>query len=264
MAPKDRQVSIYDSYSNCENECNSGPLSSHYRRKLNRVSFHPTVDLKEIANRNDYTPTEVHACWYSAEEKELMYESCETVVDRMEAGKRPKKNTSYRGLENFIEANASQFDDTIHAYIDAVMDEQERQWDNDMFDCELLREVALEVSLYSASLAHKMAAYDVNEARKAYISMGKAHRKLQDDVSISTEITEVSRSTMVHDIKAKHNKTKRDDPSAGSSKKSRTEKKRSSSRPPKSHSSGSPKAIGGPLESFRNKVYNTKTGERRF
>ncbi|CAJ1945113.1 unnamed protein product [Cylindrotheca closterium] len=247
MAPKDRQVSIYDTYSNCENECGSGSLSSRYGRKINRVSFHPTVDFHHIVNRDDYSSEETNACFYSLEEKELMCESCEMAVNRMEAGKRPKKDTSYRGLENFIEANATQFDDTIHAYIDAVMDEQERQWDNDMFDGELLREVGLGVSLHSASLAHKMAAYDENEARKAYISMGKAHRKLQDDVSISTEITEVSRSTMVHDIKIRHNKT------------SRTETKKSSSRPPKSRSSRSQKTIGGPLESLRNKVHDTKT-----
>lgn len=247
----------YDRFSNCGNDCDAAPTSSHHSRGIvNRVHFAPSVHVQPIANRDDFSPEEVYACFYSSEDKDLMYGSDEKTVSRIKAGKRPKKNTSYRGLENFIESNSSQLDNTVHACIDAVMDEQDRQWSEEgSFDWGLFREASLKVSPHSVSLAFKMAAYDENEARKAYISMAKKRRQPQDDASVSTETTEISKSTMVHDIKMKHNKTKPTDQSVSSSSKKCKTKKQSTSRRPKSPSLGSRKMMGGGLESLKNNLY---------
>ncbi|KAL3941541.1 MAG: hypothetical protein SGBAC_004125 [Bacillariaceae sp.] len=254
------QALIYDRFSNCGNDCDAAPTSSHHRRIVNRVHFAPSVHVQPIANRHDFSPEEVHACFHSSEDKDLMYGSYEKTVSRIKAGKRPKKNTSYRGLENFIESNSSQLDNTVHACIDAVMDEQDRQWaEEDYVDWGLFREASLKVSLHSVSLAFKVAAHDENEARKAYISMAKKRRQLQDDASVSTKTTENSKLTMLHDIKTKHNKTKPTDQSVGSSSKKSKTKVQSTSRRTKSPSLGNRKMMGGGLESLKNNLYATKT-----
>lgn len=270
-----RESQNSDRFSNCSNDCDSIPSSFH-RHSLVRFANKPQVQT--ITNRDDYTGNEANACWYSCEEKSLMYKSYEKTVIRMEAGKRPKKNTTYRGLENFSEANSSQLDTIVHACMDTIMDEQDRQWEGDIFDWDQFREMSLEISQQSISLAYKMADYDEREARKAYIAMAKEEyeRKQQedlksDDSSVSTEITEVTNSTMAQDIKSNHHKiqpvapsqrlrvsSSSSSPPSSSSKKS---KKKSKSHPPKARSSGSRK-IGDALETLNSRVYNDKLRER--
>lgn len=136
-----------------------------------------------------------------------MYDSCENVVARMEAGKRPKKNTPYRGLEVFLNSNSIQMEETIHDCIDAVMDEQDRQWNKtDYIDWDLFRKVSLEISTLSVSLARNMAIYDEKEANNVYIELSKECHQTKDDTSVSTDITETSKSTMAHEIYSKYYK----------------------------------------------------------
>jgi len=258
----------------CGNDGGDGPPMSS-RKSLVRFSKQQP-QVQTIVSREDYSASEVNACWYSPEEKSTMYEGYEKMVMRMEQGKRPKKNTTYRGLENFSETNSAQLDEIVHACIDAVMDEQDRQWQEDVFDWNNFREISLEVSEQSAFLAYKMAEYDEREARKAYIAMAKEEyerkQRAENDAdasirtsyaSISTEVTEATTSTMVQDIKKKHHKTSAS--ILGRKKKSKKKK----SRPPKARSSGSRKLLGDALDSLNKKsskkVYNKdKLRDREF
>ena len=259
-----------DRFSNCSNDCDSSPSSSHRRVRV-RFSHQPQVET--ITSREDFTPSELSASWYSGEEKRELYEDYEKIVMRMEAGKRPKKNTTYRGLENFSETNSAQLDEIVHDCIDAVMDDQDRQWaeNGDEADWDSFREVSLQVSLQSASLAYKMAEYDEREARKAYIALAKEEfeRKQrgekgsqQDDASVGTEVTEVTTCTMAQDVKSNHHKIS--SPLQLGRKKSK-QPKNGKNRPPKTRSSGSRKALGDALESLnKKKVYNDKLRDREF
>jgi len=260
---------------NCDRFSNTNKDStpSSYHRRV-RVRFDYQTQVETIVCREDYSPSELNACWYSSEEKTSMYEGYEKTVMRMEAGKRPKKNTTYRGLENFSETNSFQLDEIVHDCIDAVMDEQDRQWaenTTDEIDWSCFREMSLQFSLQSSSLAYKMAEYDEREARKAYISMAKEEferkqqqdeqRSQQDDVSVSTEVTEITTSTMAQDIKSKHHKISSPmQLGRKSSKKSKGPK----SRPPKARSSGSRKTLESALETLNKKVYNDKLRDREF
>ena len=269
MAPLHQPETLnYDRFANCGNDSDSSPSSSHHRRLVHfGVHFsNDLVQIHEIENSENFSSEEKSACWYSAEEKSQMHESCETMLLRMESGKRPKQNTSYRGLENFHKSNAGDFERTIGACVDAVMDEQDRQWaEGKRIYWDLLREASLEVSKHSASLAYRMAAYDEGEARKAYIAMARAARKAKeaekakDDASVSTEMTDTSKSTLVHDIKNKHNKTIA---THASSKES--EKKKSKRGPPRCPSSGSRKSLGGALSLLKKQACNTKVADRSF
>ncbi|CAJ1932551.1 unnamed protein product [Cylindrotheca closterium] len=262
-----------DRFSNCSNDSDSSPSSSHRRV---RIRFNHTPQVETIESKDDFTPSELSASWYSGEEKRAMYEDYEKIVMRMEAGRRPKKNTTYRGLENFSETNSAQLDEIVHACIDAVMDDQDRQWaeNGNEADWDSFREVSLQVSLQSASLAYKMAEYDEREARKAYIAMAKEEFERQqgkevqqDDASVGTEVTEVTTSTMAQDVKSNHHKIVSPLKLGGRSKKSsKATNKNGKNRPPKARSSGSRKTLGDALENLNKKkaVYNDKLRDREF
>ncbi|KAL3941540.1 MAG: hypothetical protein SGBAC_004124 [Bacillariaceae sp.] len=151
-----------------------------------------------------------------------MYESHAMDVHRMEAGKRPARHSCYRGLEKLCRKNLAMVDSAVYACIDAVMDEQQRQWDESSTasaDWELYREASLEVSRHSEILAYKMAMCDEREARKAYVSMANREFKLKikqescksPSSSAGTEATaatDSTNSTMAHEAKDKHHKMK--------------------------------------------------------
>lgn len=149
-------------------DCNSF-FSSFHRRTL--VSFVHEPQVQTTINCDDYTEEEVNACWYTCEEMSLIHYSNAKVIARMEAGKHPKKNTTYRGLEKFSKSGKDTAVLLVHACIDAVMDEQERQWKEDIvFDWGQFREMSLKVSQQSMSLAYKMAEYDEREAGNSKFS----------------------------------------------------------------------------------------------
>lgn len=164
----------FDRFSSCGNDCDSAPTCSHQRRKFG-VHFRPIpVEIYQVPNREDYTPKEVNAFWYSSEERSRMRKECEDILLRMGTGKRPMKNTSYRGLETYYKSNKREYEKTRHACIDAVMHEQYRQWsESELIDWELLREASLAVSTCSASMAYMMAAHDENDACKVYTAMAR-------------------------------------------------------------------------------------------
>ena len=107
VAQQQATTQVHDRFSaTCGND--STPSSSSHRSR--KIKFNHSPQVETIVNRDDYSADEINACWYSAEEKSAMYEGYEKTVQRMEAGKRPKKNTTYRGLENFSETNSAQLD----------------------------------------------------------------------------------------------------------------------------------------------------------
>ncbi|CAJ1954219.1 unnamed protein product [Cylindrotheca closterium] len=135
-----------------------------------RVHFSSKRRSRDIICRDDYTDEELAACWVTQEERERHYKSFEKTVKRMESGKKAKKDDTYRGLEDFLHTDS--IDRTIHDCIDAVMDEQERQWQIsiNVIDWDRFREVSLEVSTQSAKYALVMAQYDAHETCAAIIA----------------------------------------------------------------------------------------------
>jgi len=211
----DNQDLSCDRFSSCSNVFDAAPSSTRIveaspAASRNRIIFDANVLVQLIPSRSEYTSEEMNDSWYSSAEKELMYDTHAETVRRMETGKRPKKNTTYRGLENWLDTNAEQLDRTVHACIDAVMDEQDRQWDeleSNIVDWDRFREESLTVSRQSAILAFKMAAYDECEAGKAYVAMANQEMKQKrrrSIASVCTQDTEVTDTTLVRETREKH------------------------------------------------------------
>jgi hypothetical protein len=216
-------------------DCGEGSSSDDLNFRKSRVSFKSEIHVQSTLNREDYTLEEAGGSWFSAAEKVKMFLYHDKTVQRMESGKRSKKNSSYRGLENFSKANASELEIVIHACVDAVMDEQEKQWKLDVCDWERFAAVSREVSEESLTLSRKMAEHDQRQARKAYKSMDK-----EQDQDADSACTERTNSTLTHEMKVKHRKK--------STKSVPQKKKERSSRPPKSRSSGSRKSLSQKLD----------------
>lgn len=167
----------------------SSTLGDDDSTQKKRVHFSGKHQAHTIICRDDYTAEEFGACWVTQEERTRHYKSFERTIKRMESGKQPKKNCTYRGLEDFLQSNS--IDRTVHDCIDAVMDGQERQWQVslNLIDWDLSREVSLKVSTQSAKHALAMADYDACEACAVNISE-------EDDDSF--EIDEFSQGDEIH------------------------------------------------------------------
>ena len=100
---------------------------------------------------------------------EAMHNRCLIDVERFESqGGRYKRSSHIRGLEGMTTKGREYLEATILACIDAVMDEQEVQWDRDDDDYERLAKVSQDVSAHSKNVAIERDITDEKEARKIY------------------------------------------------------------------------------------------------
>jgi hypothetical protein len=144
------------------------------------VRFSMTIRQHDIMCLEEYTEDEVRNCWYSLEDKEKMYEKQAKMVALFESGKKAKKGMSYRGLECWTTKGGRDLDLNISKCIDAVMAEQDAQWNASIDDWERLAAASQEVTAGSAKRALAIG----REYERAAI---KARASLQNTVSVSGE-----------------------------------------------------------------------------
>lgn len=128
------------------------------------IRFAPRNETYGIESHKDYTEKERNRCWYSSKEKDRMLHKHERVFSRMEQKKPPKRNQTYRGLEAWTTEGAQQLDQVIALSVNAVMDEQDRQWKADMDDFNLIAAKSIEVTADSARRARIVGIEDHQEA----------------------------------------------------------------------------------------------------
>lgn len=136
--------------------------------RMTRVSFNELVTCKATISRSEITAEEALACWYTSEERQKLTKKYVKTVERKLAGKKPKKNSSYRGLETFEHCSAMELKRSIEACVDAVLLEQHRQWREGIHDWESYAKASMEHSEQSKKLALTIAKADEREAKKAY------------------------------------------------------------------------------------------------
>eukprot|EP00980_Cylindrotheca_fusiformis_P022656 scaffold9542_cov92-Cylindrotheca_fusiformis.AAC.3 len=164
-----------------------------------KVQFAETVVRHFIPSHETYSEEERHGCWYTNEEKRKHKKSHYRTAERMEMGLKCKKECSYRGLEAWTTAGGKQANKLIHACIDAVMDEQDSQWELNCDDKERIAKASKSKSKKSVRIALKLARNDAKEAKKAVASMDKQEEEKEDcndAASLSAEST-LSSSTCI-------------------------------------------------------------------
>ena len=134
----------------------------------NRITFKESElghEVEFIESHKEYSSKERGNCWYSAKDKERMMSRHERVVARMEKKKPPKNDDqSYRGLESWTTEGAQHLDEVIALSVNAVMDEQDRQWKVNVDDFDLIAAKSIEVTNDSGRRARIVGMEDQKEA----------------------------------------------------------------------------------------------------
>lgn len=136
-----------------------------------RVKFASHAYCRYTISRYEMTLEEALKTWIFADEKTEMMSNYSLTAERMKSGKKPKKNSSYRGLECFHESDADELRETIKSCVDAVLDEQESQSNKQRIDWKKVSKASKKHSKLSVKLALKRAKEDEKEAKKAYRRM---------------------------------------------------------------------------------------------
>ena len=93
------------------------------------VSFCPTVRGAQIMSIEDYTPSEIAASWYSAEESDNISIHCVKLIRRMESNEASAfKKYCIRGLESHTTVGCAMKRMNRSTAVAAVLDAQARQW----------------------------------------------------------------------------------------------------------------------------------------
>lgn len=119
----------------------------------------------------DYTEDEAYRSWYSDKEVLKMKERRSKTVERMESGKDPKRDSTYRGLESLSAKGEAELASFIRCCVDAVLDEQERQVFLEVNDAEMIALVSSQNSEECAQKALNRARADAREAKRCYRRM---------------------------------------------------------------------------------------------
>jgi len=168
-------------------ENDSSEFSSYSSGPQRAVVFAMTPKYREIISRHDYSEKEIRRCWYSVEEKEKMNRSKDKMVARLEAGKPARGSATYRGLECWTTKGGQDLDEKIAAVVNAVMDEQDRQWSVNCDDHDRIAQVSATVTAESAIIARRLAMQDEKEAKVAWesldeSSLGSQHSSKNEEV----------------------------------------------------------------------------------
>lgn len=144
-----------------------GVSKSRVRFKMKRNK------LQLVETHNEFTAKERGSYWWSDREKDRMMAKHERLVAKYEQqrsgtklGKKMSadKLGSYRGLESWTAAGSLKLDHTIEQCITAVMDEQDRQWNENDDDADIIAQKSLEVTEDSARRARLNGLQDAQEA----------------------------------------------------------------------------------------------------
>lgn len=171
MSSSDRSPLSVMRYSDDVSTCSS-TMDAHGSK--DRVPLNKSVRFVEERNKifpithlDDMEESEVASIWYDSNEYAEIKSSYQLTIFMMEAGEKLNgdEHTS-RGLEYRTQEGAwARYENKRDAY-NAVLDEQDRQWERDQDDHEAISRIYLEHSAKCAEAAAARALQDQKEARE--------------------------------------------------------------------------------------------------
>lgn len=132
------------------------------------VSFLPSVLVYRTLHINDFTDEEIEKTWYGADEMATIVNECVKTIASMDNNQGISSEQSFRGLE--VRTPEAQKKRTAHRFcaIDAVLGEQEAQWQNEENDIQKIRQIYLAYSKLSEAEAYRFGLQDAKEAMSIY------------------------------------------------------------------------------------------------
>lgn len=124
---------------------NAAPILTFSLKKAKSVAFNEKVAAKKTIHINDYTDEEVHACWYTHQENEIIKSESllesSALLESEAADDDDYGKNCFRGLEHYIKPIAEQRLAHKDAALCAVLEEQELQREEGSFDPEYIAEI---------------------------------------------------------------------------------------------------------------------------
>jgi len=176
----------------CECECECKPISvnsdnstanlnSTISGQQRHVQFAETNQVFPTISLNDFTSLEYTSVWYSPHEKCQMRIERERLLSRMDNNQpcdcNPQNEMTYRGLESWTTSGMKTLRNTILQVVDAVMDEQERQWVTGIGNVEEIALKSITVTMTSRQHAMEIGKEDEYESH------------LQDHIDMTGNVT---------------------------------------------------------------------------
>lgn len=163
MAPLNQEfdllsLSTHDIFDD-NHECNHAPLHASISRR--KVSFGAVVSTHEIPNRSDYTADELEASWFDSRDMKQMKVNARSEAKLLDSG---VATLHSRGLESRTRAGRrNKKQSRINAYT-AVFFELDYQYDEQIYNEDLIADAYFEYTEHSAIAAHDLAKQDAMEA----------------------------------------------------------------------------------------------------
>jgi hypothetical protein len=146
-------------------------LSPKSARNIRRkVTWNPTVDGRSVLHINDFTGEEVEATWFHTHDFEAIRTDIKLAVALIERGDLPQDTLQYtkRGLEYRTEVGAQLRADNKTVARDAVLDEQDDQWDAGIFDSETLSRIYISRSCHCQVEARQQGLQDESDVHELH------------------------------------------------------------------------------------------------
>ncbi|KAL3940429.1 MAG: hypothetical protein SGBAC_005037 [Bacillariaceae sp.] len=171
------------------------------------ISFAPEIEEYEIPSREDMTADEYYLSFYSPEEIAFMNVEQNETADRMEAGKKAKKSTPFRGLEAWTQRGQHEMNQRIFSCVDSVLDEQDKQWTKGRNSTRKIAKASKSLTKTSRNKALELAKQDEKEARKVYEEHLDENDEAEDEPHVPLRAV-IRQSTIIRNKKKKAGSSK--------------------------------------------------------
>jgi hypothetical protein len=123
-------------------DCSTKSQSTAATEQELHVRFSEKIRVRNTISCKDYTPEEVEACWYTSDDNQRIHRQCSKEIRKLNEGSTLKdKKYCSRGLEGHTTIGAATKKQNRWLSINAVLDEQMIQWEEDIFDEYVIAEI---------------------------------------------------------------------------------------------------------------------------
>lgn len=139
-------------------------------KRQRKIQFTNRVQFKKIRHVSEFSEDEIKNGWYNKDDFDRMSDDVSEISKLLEKGvkRRDGEDLCIRGLEHIVEKDLANYraKKMINS-IDAVLDEQEEQWDKGEDEPELIAEI---YAKYAKTLAKEAYAIGLRDAEEGYKS----------------------------------------------------------------------------------------------
>jgi len=167
--------------------------SASSKRQRRKIRFHERVQFKTIRHVSEFSEDEIRNGWYDKDDFNRMSDNVSDIAKMIADGETGIKGEEFctRGLEHIVEEELADYraEKMINS-IDAVLDEQEEQWDEGKEEPGLIAELYAEYAKPLLREAHLIGLKDAEQGYKNWDELlnEKGYQKLTTKPTVSPSL----------------------------------------------------------------------------